>query len=82
MKAETKIYNDFIKRNKIVVGQIKKEYPNYSCTFSFFVDNELKIVELVKDDETGKYYAGDDDCSLTKISAVYYYCKNHYPIMK
>jgi len=74
MKAETRIYSDFIKRNKIVVGK-----TNFSDTnFAFYYKGELKVIPLRKCDETGKYFAGDDDASLTKKSAVYFYCKNHF----
>lgn len=69
MKAETKIYSDFIKRNKIVV---REDY--------FFIPT-MAIVQLAKGGN-GRWYADNDDASITKKSAVYFYCKNHFENLK
>lgn len=66
MRAETKIYSDFIKRNKIVVRT--------DC-FIYNIMQKPIVVTLTKDDD-GKWFAGDDDKCFTKKAAVYYYVKN------
>lgn len=66
MKAETKIYSDFIKRNKIVVRE--------DC-FVYNIMEKPIIVPLTKDDD-GKWFADNDDKCFTKKAAVYYYIKN------
>jgi hypothetical protein len=66
MKAETKIYSDFIKRNKIVVSK--------DC-FVYNVMVKPIVVPLTKDDD-GKWIADNDDKCFTKKAAVYYYIKN------
>ncbi len=66
MLAETKIYSDFIKRNKIVV---KKD-----C-FVHDIINSPKIVSLSQDDN-GRWIAADDDSCFTKKAAIYWYLKN------
>lgn len=67
MKAETKIYSDFIKRNKVVVRQ--------DC-FIYNIMIKPIIVPLSKDDD-GKWYAGNEDKCYTKKAAVYFYLKNN-----
>ncbi len=78
MRPETKIYSDFIKRNKIVVGKTNLSDSN----FAFYYKGKLQVIPLRRCDETMKYYAGDDDASITKKSAVYFYCKNHFKDME
>jgi len=67
MNAETKIYSDFIKRNKVAVR---------STMFAFLIDGEPKIVPLSKDDD-GKWYAAEEDKCYTQKAAVYWYLKNN-----
>lgn len=66
MRAETKVYSDFIKRNKIVVRE--------DC-FVYNIMVKPIIVPLTKDDD-GKWFADNDDKCFTKKAAVYYYIKN------
>jgi hypothetical protein len=66
MLPETKIYSDFIKRNKIVV--------RLDC-FIYNIMVSPTIVPLTKDDK-GKWYAENEDSCYTKKAAVYYYLKN------
>lgn len=66
MREETKIFSNFIKRNKIVVRQ--------DC-FIYNIMVQPIIVPLAKDDD-GKWYADQDDKCYTKKAAVYYYMKN------
>lgn len=80
MKTETKIYSDFIKRNRICIGVVKPNYFNAnSINFAFYLDGKLHCIPLRKED-TGKWTAGDGDQEqcLTKKSAVYHYCKNNF----
>lgn len=66
MKPETKIYSEFIKRNKIVVRE--------DC-FIYDIMRTPVIVPLFKHND-GKWNAGQDDACFTKKAAVYYYLKN------
>lgn len=67
MIAETKIYSDFIKRNKIVVSK--------DC----FVYNVMvkPIVVPISYDGNSKWYADNDDKCFTKKAAIYWYLKNN-----
>jgi len=67
MKADTKIYSDFIKRNKIVVRR--------DC-FIYNIMVSPKIVSLSKDDD-GKWYAEQDDKCYCKKAAIYCWLKNN-----
>ncbi len=58
---ETQIYRDFIKANKIRVTK-----------YGFHFND--KFIETQK--SGNKWFAGEDDSSLTKVSAIYYYIKN------
>lgn len=78
MKAETKIFSEFIKRNHIVVGKTNLS----DSTFALYYEGKLHVIQIRKCDETGKYFAGDDDASITKKSAIYFYCKNHFQNLK
>ncbi len=66
MNSETKIYSDFIKKNKVVVR---------SDCFIYNIMVSPIIVPLTKDDD-GKWYADNDDKCFTKKAAVYFYIKN------
>ena len=63
MNAETKIYSDFIKREKVVVTKDSFQY-------------NFNKVQLQKDDD-GKWYAEQDDKCHSKKAAIYWYIKNH-----
>lgn len=67
MKAETKIYSDFIKRNKVVVR---------SDCFIYNIMVSPNIVQLSKDDD-GKWYAEQSDKCFTKKAAIYWWLKNN-----
>lgn len=67
MKSETKIYSDFIKRNKIVVRK--------DCFYYNIMVNPI-AVSLSKDDD-GKWYAENEDKCYTKKAAIYWYLKNN-----
>ena len=67
MKAETKIYSDFIKNNRIVVTRDSFVYKS--------AKDNYKQISLSKDDDN-KWYAGYDDKCFTKKAAVYYYLTN------
>jgi hypothetical protein len=67
MNLETKIYSDFIKKNKIVVS---KDYFVYNIMI------KPTIVPICKDDD-GKWYADNDDKCHTKKAAIYWYLKNN-----
>jgi hypothetical protein len=84
MKAETKIYSDFIKRNNICIGVVKPDYYNGNdIYFAFYLNEKLHNIPLRKEDN-GKWTAGEGDQEqcLTKKSAVYFYCKNNFPNLK
>lgn len=61
MIAETKIYSDFIKKNKVIVKR------------DSFIYNGI-TVSLTKDFD-GKWYAEQTDKCYTKKAAIYYYIK-------
>jgi hypothetical protein len=67
MIAETKIYSDFIKRNKIVVSK--------DC-FIYNIMIKPIVVPISKDDD-GKWYADSEDKCYTKKAAIYWYLKNN-----
>jgi len=67
MKPETKLYSDFIKRNKIVVQP--------DC-FIYNIMVKPIIIPLSKDDD-GKWYAEQDDKCHTKKAAIYWWLKNN-----
>lgn len=66
MLPETKIYSEFIKRNKIVVGS------------DHFVYNVLvkPIIVPLEKHPNGKWSAENDDACYTKKAAIYWYVKN------
>jgi len=68
MKEDTKIYSDFIKRNKVASN--KKYFAYYDS------NNKLKVVPLGKD-EKGKWYADQEDSVESKKCAIYWYIKNN-----
>lgn len=83
MNAETKIYSDFIKRNKIVANTLQKS----DGVFALYYEGVLKVVPLRKCTDTGRYFAGRDNGDVdngttTKKAAIYWYCKNHFPNLK
>lgn len=67
MIEETKIYSDFIKRNKIVVRK------------DLFVYNIMvkPIVVTIGKGVSGKWYADNQDGCYTKKAAIYWYLKNN-----
>ena len=67
MIAETKLYSDFIKRNKIVVTK--------DC-FVYNIMIKPITVPICKDDD-GKWYADNEDKCYTKKAAIYWYLKNN-----
>jgi|688.fasta_scaffold187529_2 hypothetical protein len=67
MIAETKLYSDFIKRNKIVVTK--------DC-FVYNIMIKPITVPICKDDD-GKWYADNEDICHTKKAAIYWYSKNN-----
>lgn len=70
MISETKIYSDFIKRNKIKVN---------SWGFIF----KEKKIRVYKSENSKWWYAGEDgDNCYTKKSAIYWYCKNNFNNLK
>lgn len=69
MKAETKIYSDFIKRNKIKVTHYGFEFKG----------DEVRVY---KSENTKWWYAGEDgDNCYTKKAAIYYYFKNRFTVV-
>ena len=70
MKSETKIYSNFIKRNKIVVR------PDF---FVYNIMTRPEIIQLVK--FNGKWYADDDPGCLTKKGAIYHYLTNRLNVV-
>jgi hypothetical protein len=69
MKADTKIYSDFIKRNKV------KSTKNQ---FSFYDENNNLIVYSLSLDDDGLWYAEQNDKCETKKSAIYWHIKNNH----
>jgi len=66
MIAETKIYSDFIKRNKIKVTH-----------YGFIAPNGEEI-RVYKSENSKWWYAGaDGDNCYTKKAAIYWYLKNN-----
>ena len=69
MKADTKIYSDFIKRNGVTVSM-------YEFTF---VSNGKKHTRTVY--KSGSlWYVENDDASHTKSAAIYWHIKNNFNV--
>lgn len=66
MRSETKMYSEFIKRNRISVT---------ADSFTYSVNGVTVTVPLIKDGN--RWYAGNDDASMSKKSAIYWYVKNN-----
>lgn len=62
MKAETKIYSDFIKANKIKVSR------------DYFIYKGEEI--MISKDDDGMWYAENEDKSYSKKASIYFYIKN------
>ena len=68
MRPDTKIYSEFIKRNKVrTVG----------CSFSYYDSNNLLQVIPLNKDDNGRWYADQDDSAESKKSAIYWYIQNN-----
>lgn len=63
MKAETKIYSDFIKRLGVVV----------KVDHFIFNGDRIQLNRTIHN----KWYADQDDNCYTKKAAIYYWIKNH-----
>ena len=70
MNAETKVFSNFIKRNKIIVSRDQ---------FVYYDQNKrvYEVVDLWKDDD-GKWFAHCDDKCQNKKAAVYYYMQARF----
>ena len=66
MKSDTKMYSNFIKKNKIVSNKESFTYLD--------VEKKLQVIPLSKDN--GRWYADEEDSCETKKCAIYWYIKN------